>query len=88
MLCLLTYEGKREMRDRVMAFNAEMGLPVCFDDLDIGEDEFDAMADKAMTSTEWEYRPKVVTREKFIQCMKDQNTAGRAYKAAHPKPEQ
>lgn len=88
VLCLLTYEGKREMRDRVMAFNAEMGFPVCFDDLDIGEDEFDAMADKAMTSTEWEYRPKDVTREKFIQCMKDQNTAGRAYKAAHPKPEQ
>ena len=81
VLCLLTYEKNFEERDRLMAFNAAMGLPVCFDDVEITEDEFEAMTDKAETTTEWEFRPKDVTREKFIQCMKDQNAAGRAFKA-------
>ena len=82
VLCLLTYEKQFELRDQIMRFNAETGLPVCFDDIDVTEDEFDVMADKVETSTEWEHRPKDVTREKFIACMKDQNAAGRAFKNA------
>lgn len=82
VLCLLTYEKQFELRDQIMRFNAETGLPVCFDDIDVTEDEFDVMADKVETSTEWAHRPKDVTREKFIACMKDQNAAGRAFKNA------
>lgn len=82
VLCLLTYEKQFELRDQIMKFNAETGLPVCFDDIDVTEDEFDVMADKVETSTEWEHRPKDVTRDKFIACMKDQNAAGRAFKNA------
>ena len=82
VLCLLTYDGQLEQRDRIMQFNYDMGFPVCFDDLGIDESEFDAMAQKAVTSTEWEFRPKDVTEEKFIQCMKEQNEAGKAFKAA------
>lgn len=82
VLCLLTYEKQFELRDQIMRFNAETGLPVCFDDIDVTEDEFDIMADKVETSTEWEHRPKDVTRDKFIACMKDQNAAGRAFKNA------
>ncbi|MDO4977293.1 MAG: iron-containing alcohol dehydrogenase family protein [Eubacteriales bacterium] len=82
VLCLLTYEGKFEERQRLMEFNAKLGLPVCFDDVEITEDEFDAMAEKAMTSTEWEFRPKDVTKENFIQSMIDENKAGREFKAA------
>ena len=82
VLCLLTYAGDLAERDRLMAFNDRMGLPVCFDDVEITEDEFEVMADKAVTTTEWAHRPKDVTREKFVQCMKDQNAAGRAFKAA------
>lgn len=82
VLCLLTYEKQFELRDQIMKFNSEVGLPVCFDDIDVTEDEFDAMADKAETSTEWAHRPKDVTREKFIACMKEQNAAGRAFKNA------
>ena len=80
ILCLLTYDQQFEVRDRIMEFNDKMGFPVCFDDVEIGEEEFEAMADKAMTSTEWEFRPKDVTQEKFIQCMKDQNQAGRLFR--------
>lgn len=83
VLCLLTFDGQLEQRDRIMAFNQKLGLPICFDDLGIDEEEFPAMADKAEASTEWAYRdPEVVTREKFVQCMKDQNAAGRAYRAS------
>ena len=66
--------------NKLMAFNAQMGLPVCFDDVEIDEDEFPAMADKFETTVEWAHRPKDVTREGFIQCMKDQNAAGRVFK--------
>lgn len=82
VLCLLTYEGNVEERQRLMEFSAKLGLPVCFDDVEITEDEFEAMAEKAMTSTEWEFRPKDVTKEKFIQCMIDENKAGREFKAS------
>ena len=85
VLCLLTYAKDFAERDRLMAFNASMGLPIDFDDIEITEDEFDTMADKAMGTVEWEHRPKGVTREGFIQCMKDQNAAGRKFKAEHKK---
>ena len=80
VLCLLTFDGQTELRDRIMDFNARMGFPICFDDVEIAEDEFDKMADKAEASTEWSFRSPEVTREKFIQCMKEQNRIGRAFK--------
>ena len=80
VLCLLTYEGANALRDTIMKFNASIGLPVCFDDIDITEDEFDLMADRILTSTEWQYRPQNVTREKFIACMKEQNKIGQEFK--------
>ncbi|MDO4168847.1 MAG: iron-containing alcohol dehydrogenase family protein [Lachnospiraceae bacterium] len=80
VLCMLTYENQNEMCQRIMKFNHAIGLPVCFDDVDISEDEFETMTEKAMTTTEWEFRPKDVTKEKFIQCMKEQNAIGRTFK--------
>jgi len=85
VLCLYTFAGDYAMRDKLMAFNASLGLPVCFDDVEITEDEFDAMADKFETTVEWAHRPQDVTREGFIQCMRDQNAAGRAFKQAQEK---
>lgn len=84
-LCQLVYAGRLEERDRMMEFNYKMGFPICFADIDVTEDEFEAMTEKAMTSTEWEFRPKDVTKEKFIQCMRDQNRAGEAFKAKKGK---
>lgn len=82
VLCLLTFQQAWEERDRIAKFHQQIGLPVCFDDIEITEDEFDAMAEKAMTTTEWEFRPEHagVTKESFIQCMKDENKYGRALK--------
>lgn len=82
VLCLLTYEKNNTLRDQIMNFNAKVGLPVCFDDIDVTEDEFEAMTDRVQTTTEWERRPEGVTRESFIACMKEQNACGRAFKNA------
>ena len=78
----MTFEKNFEERERIARFSMSMGLPVCFDDIEISEDEFDAMADKAMTTTEWQFNPKSehITKEKFIQCMIDENAFGRAFK--------
>lgn len=82
LLCLLTYEKDFAQRDKLMEFNHSIGLPVCFDEIEIDESEFETMFTKAETSTEWQYRPKDVTKEAFIQCMADQNACGRAYLAS------
>ena len=82
VLCLLTFEKAYEERERIAKFNLSMGLPVCFEDIEITEDDFDAMAEKAMTTTEWEFRPKNagVTKESFIECMKETDAFGKALK--------
>lgn len=83
VLCLLTYDKKYKERDAIMAFNASIGLPVCFDDVEIEKSEFEAMSQKVLGSTEWNYRPADVTVEGYIAAMKEQNRCGRAYKEAH-----
>ena len=85
VLCLLAYDKQYELRDRIMAFNYENGLPVCFDDIEIDEDEFETMMDLAENTTEWNFRNKSITREDYIKTMKEQNAVGRAYKAAQAK---
>ena len=80
VLCLLTYEGKIEQRNRVMEFNYRIGLPISFDDINIQEEEFDRMIEKAVTGTEWKYKPECVTKEGLKQCMIEQNRVGIAYK--------
>ena len=41
VLCLLRYAGEAEETARIMRFNASVGLPVCFDDIEVGEEEFE-----------------------------------------------
>lgn len=82
VLCLLTYDKQFELRDKIMEFNYKLGLPVCFDDIDVTEDEFDVIVNKAVTTTEWAHRPEGVTAELYKQCLIDQNEAGRAFKAS------
>ena len=82
VLCLLEYMNDQAELDRLMKFNASIGLPVCFDDVEISEDEFDVMADKFTKTTEWAHNPKGVTREDFLAAMSRLNAKGRAFKAA------
>ena len=82
VLCLLEHAGQFEEEDRLMKFNDSIGLPVCFDDVEIQESEFDKMADKFMQTTEWAHMPQGVTRENFLESMRRENAKGRAFKAA------
>lgn len=82
VLCLLEHDGQFEEEDRLMKFNDSIGLPVCFDDVEIQESEFDKMADKFMQTTEWAHMPQGVTRENFLESMRRENAKGRAFKAA------
>ena len=79
-LCLLTYEKMFDERDKIARFNQSLGLPVCFADIDVTPDEFDAIADKAAETTEWKVRSKTITRADFIQCMRDTDAYGRTLK--------
>ncbi len=80
VLCLLQYEGRSDEVARIMEFNKSIGLPVCFDDIEIDESEFDKMADKFVQTTEWAHMPKGVTREAYIGAMKTLNKVGREFK--------
>lgn len=80
VLCLLEFSNQQEQLERIMKFNQSIGLPVCFDDVEISEEEFEKMADKFVTTTEWAHKPKCVTREKYIKAMKSLNKKGRAFK--------
>ncbi len=81
VLCLLQFDGQTEELERLMKFNASIGLPVCFDDVEIEESEFDKVAEKFVTTREWSIRPAGITVEAFLQAMKDTNQKGRAFKA-------
>lgn len=82
VLCLLEFDKQEEEFDRLMRFNDSIGLPVCFDDVEIEESEFDIIADKTVQTVEWAHRPQGITREGFIDCMKRTNEKGRAFKQA------
>lgn len=80
VLCLLQFEGRTDEVERIMKFNSSIGLPVCFDDIEIDESEFDKMADKFVQTTEWAHMPKGVTREAYVDAMKKLNEIGREFK--------
>ncbi len=82
VLCLLTYEKNYELCDKIRRFNYELGLPVCFEDIEITEDMFEEIAQKATATTEWAHRPASagITVETLIACMKETNKAGKKFK--------
>ncbi len=84
VLCLLTYEKNYELCDKIRKFNHELGLPVCFGDIEVTEDMFPMIAQKATATTEWAHRPASanITVESLIACMKETDEAGRKFKKA------
>lgn len=80
VLCLLQFEGKSDEVERIMKFNHSIGLPVCFDDIEVNESEFEKMADKFVLTTEWAHKPSGVTRDGYIGAMRELNKIGREFK--------
>lgn len=82
VLCLLTYEKNYEMCDKIRKFNYSIGLPVCFEDIEVTPDDFAAIAKKATATTEWAHRPASahITEESLIACMRETDEAGKKFK--------
>jgi glycerol dehydrogenase-like iron-containing ADH family enzyme len=80
VLFLLQYSEQYDEYERIAKFNMSVGLPVCFDDVEITEDEFEVMVDKAMNTAEWENAPEGISKERFLEAMKRTNEEGRKFK--------
>ena len=78
VLTLLTYDKQFQRRDEIMAFSHSIGLPVTLAQLELTEDDLQAVAEKASTVLEWTKAPYTVTKEAFVQAMKDADAAGKA----------
>lgn len=79
VLCLLTYDNQLEQRDRIMAFNKSIGLPITLKEIDLKEEDLEIIAKKASSVVEWSYVPGTPTEEKFIQAILDTDKAGRNF---------
>lgn len=79
VLCLLTYDNQMEERDRIMAFNKSIGLPVTLEEIGITEQDLVKIARKAASVVEWTYVPGGATEEKFIEAIKNTDAAGKKF---------
>lgn len=79
VLTLLTYDGQFKERDRVMAFNHSIGLPVTLSEIGLAEGDLQTIADKASSVLEWTRAPYEVSKEAFKQAMLDADAAGQNY---------
>lgn len=69
VLCLLTYDGNINEREKIYQFNKRLNLPTCLNDLDLSPADLPAIANKAATVTEWTCAPEEVSIEKFIKAI-------------------
>ena len=85
VLFLYQYTHQYDMYNKVAEFNYSVGLPVCFDDIEVTEDEFEAMCDKVIDNVEWKNSKEILglTKEKYLDAMYATNEAGRKFKAEH-----
>lgn len=79
VLCLLTYDGQLEERDRLMKFYREMGLPITMEDIGLTENDLPALAEKGSTVTEWKCTPYPMNKETLIQKIMECDAAGKDF---------
>lgn len=82
VLCLLTYDGNLAERDRILAFNRSIGLPVTLAEIGLTRADLPVIAKKAASVIEWQYVPGTPSEEKFIRAMEEADEAGRRALAA------
>lgn len=77
VLTLLTLDKNFEERERLMDFSRTIDLPVTLEEIGMTEDDLQAVADKAATVLEWTKAPYQVTKEEFMQAMRDVDAVGK-----------
>lgn len=85
VLVLLTYTEQFELRDKFMAFNASIGLPITLADVELTEADLDVVANKAETTVEWTSSLATFTKEAFKKACLDVDAAGKAFYAKQGK---
>lgn len=80
VLILLTYDNQLDLRNKVAAFYKECNYPLTLADLDIKEDEVDAIVEKAPSITEWGCVPEPLTKDAFKKAILATNEFGKTVK--------
>lgn len=79
VLCLLTYDGQYGERDRIMAFNHSIGLPVTMAEIGLREEDLPALAQKSSTVTEWTCTPYAMDQKTLMEKILECDTAGKTF---------
>ena len=77
VLVLHAYAGNHSELEKIAKFNRKVGLPVTLADVGLSEEDLAYMAEFAPNTTEWKSSHEVLTKEKYIQAMKDADAYGR-----------
>ena len=80
VLCLLTYDHQLQERDRILAFNRSVGLPVTLAELNLTPEDVSKIVKKASTVVEWRYIPGTPTEERFRQAILETDRVGQEAK--------
>ena len=81
VLCLLTYDGQFEERNRIFKFNHSIGLPCTLGEIALNPDDVPAIAHKAASGVEWKYVPGNPTEDAFINAILATDKAGKEFLA-------
>lgn len=81
VLCLLTYDGQFEERNRIFEFNHSIGLPCTLGEIALTPDDVPAIAHKAASVVEWKYVPGNPTEDAFINAILATDKAGKEFLA-------
>ena len=79
VLCLLTYDGQYGERDRIMAFNHSIGLPVTMAEIGLREEDLPALAQKSSTVTEWTCTPYAMDQKTLMEKILECDAAGKTF---------
>lgn len=80
VMVLHAYAGQLDELEKIAKFNKSIGLPTTLEDLGLSEKNLEIMADVAPETTEWKSaKTNPLTREKFIQAIKDADEFGRKF---------
>ena len=78
VMVLHAYAENQKELEKIANFNKKIGLPITLADVGITENDFEAMAEVAPNTTEWKRAEFPLSKEKFIQAMKDADSYGRS----------
>ena len=81
ILVLLTLDKQFERRDALLPFYDSIKLPITMDDVELKEEDLDALYELAHNTTEWAACSYYPTKEEFIQAILDTDAAGKAFRA-------